>query len=218
MDYIFPLLFVSLTLLCALFLLKTVATRRRLDFISRYQFPPTISKKVAQAYPHLTDTQLHQVMNGLRDYFQMIAISRGKAVSMPSQVVDVAWHEFILFTRNYAEFCQKSHGRFIHHTPAEAMQSRTIAQEGIKRAWRLACHLENIEPKAAPRLPRIFALDARLQIKDGFHYQLDCMKAGCRSDYCANHIGCSTGCAGASGDDSGTADSGCGGGGCGGGD
>ena len=61
---------------------------------------------------------------------------------MPSQVVDDAWHTFILFTRNYELFCRKAFGRFLHHTPAEAMAGQTTATEGIKRTWRIACQLE----------------------------------------------------------------------------
>ncbi|MEO0331092.1 MAG: hypothetical protein AAF223_05325 [Bacteroidota bacterium] len=35
----------------------------------------------------------------------------------PSLPVDLAWHEFILFTRMYADFCQEKCSRFIHHHP-----------------------------------------------------------------------------------------------------
>ncbi len=35
----------------------------------------------------------------------------------PSYWVDMAWHEFILHTRLYEEFCLGTLGRFIHHTP-----------------------------------------------------------------------------------------------------
>ncbi|MEU4410789.1 hypothetical protein AB0F88_40315 [Streptosporangium sp. NPDC023963] len=35
----------------------------------------------------------------------------------PSEQVDVGWHTFILYTREYAEFCQETAGRFIHHVP-----------------------------------------------------------------------------------------------------
>jgi hypothetical protein len=79
---------------------------------------------------------------------------------MPSQVVDDAWHEFILFTRQYQQFCERGLGRFLHHTPAEAMRSPTDAQDGIKRAWRLACQRDGIDPKAPQSLPLLFALDA----------------------------------------------------------
>ena len=35
----------------------------------------------------------------------------------PSITVDNTWHELILFTSAYAEFCQSRFGRFIHHFP-----------------------------------------------------------------------------------------------------
>jgi hypothetical protein len=35
----------------------------------------------------------------------------------PSLQVDIGWHTFILYTREYAEFCQRVAGRFIHHLP-----------------------------------------------------------------------------------------------------
>lgn len=34
------------------------------------------------------------------------------------QPIDVAWHEFILMTREYTEFCTEYLGGYIHHTPA----------------------------------------------------------------------------------------------------
>ena len=36
----------------------------------------------------------------------------------PSKKVDKAWHEFLLFTREYEAFCQERYGRFLHHDPA----------------------------------------------------------------------------------------------------
>ena len=36
----------------------------------------------------------------------------------PSAEVDKGWHAFILHTDDYAEFCQRVAGRFIHHLPA----------------------------------------------------------------------------------------------------
>ena len=197
-------------------------TNKRSSFIRNYEFPNAIKTKVAQAYPHLKDRQLEQVIKGLRDYFDLVSLSHRKSISMPSQAVDVAWHEFILFTRQYDAFCKKSLGYFLHHTPAEAMKSKLHAQAGIKRAWRIACHRENINPLSPKRLPIIFALDSKLNIRDGFHYQLDCMSPASSKisrgvtgeNYCGTHIGCSSGCAGSSGDGGCAGDSG--GGGCGG--
>lgn len=134
---------------------------------------------------------------------------------MPSQAVDVAWHELILFTKTYQLFCKQAFGRFLHHIPAEAMSSPTQAQAGIKRAWRLACMQEGINPMHPARLPLLFAIDAMLKIPNGFYYALDCQSAGAYP-YCGSHIGCGTDCAGTSGGDSGDSDSGSCGGSCGG--
>lgn len=191
------------------------AHRRRLRrvFIDGYDFPPRVTQAIRTSYPHLSEQQVLSVIEGLRDYFQICQQAGKTLVSMPSQVVDVAWHEFILFTRDYQYFCHKGLGRFLHHTPAEAMKSPTDAQQGIKRAWRLACAREGINPRTPARLPRLFALDATLGIANGFTYSLLCDPARQNDGFCAGHIGCSSGCGGDSGGDSG--DSGCGGG-CGG--
>ena len=98
-------------------------------------------------------------MDGLREYFHLCNIAGKRMVSMPSQAVDLAWHEFILFTKQYETFCTNAFGRFLHHTPAEAMTSPTVAQTGIKTAWRISCYREKMQPKSATRLPMLFAMD-----------------------------------------------------------
>jgi len=172
---------------------KLVARREVL--IDAYPFPQKIGAMVQEKYPHLSDNEVELVLAGLREYFHLCNIAGRRLVSMPSQVVDVAWHEFILFTRKYEFFCSKALGRFLHHTPAEAMSSPTEAQKGIQRAWKISCHREEIAPRAPNRLPVLFSIDADLNISDGFHYARNC-QAGKQEPYCAGHIGCSSGCGG----------------------
>jgi len=199
-------------------------------WIDTYRFPSSVANIVTETYPHLTEPQVGSVLKGLREFFHICREAGPVMIAMPSQVVDVAWHEFILSTRDYQEFCQKAFGRFLHHTPAEAMQQTGKGPDGIKRAWRLACEREGLSPKNPSRLPLLFALDADLNIPNGFKYSVDCKKPGSHPN-CGSHIGCSGGSCGTSdsgssstshsdagGDSSG---SGCGsscGGGCGGGD
>lgn len=187
----------------------------RTDFIDRYEFPRGIRERVRRRYPHLTDNDLDLVFSALREYFHLSRKAGRRKLAMPSQVVDVAWHEFILFTRNYEAFCAKALGRFLHHTPTEAMPSRTMASDGIKRTWQLACRRAGIDPLAATAVPLLFAIDGQLAIADGFRYSLNCTAlaaAGSPASYCASHIGCGGGCGG------GCSGSGCGGGGDSGGD
>ncbi len=172
---------------------------RQLQYIKRYQFHRSIRNKICDKYPHLDEQQVHMVFRALRDYFWMCNHGGRNMVAMPSQVVDEAWHEFILFTRSYKIFCRKALGRFLHHTPTEAMTTPTLAQHGIKRAWRLACAREHIHPGRPSKLPLIFAIDTILDIPNGFKYSINCTdkQSPVYGDgYCAAHIGCSSGCAG----------------------
>lgn len=189
-------------------------------FIENYPYRGFLDRRLAKRRPELSAEQRAEVFACLVDYFQICRKAGRNMVAMPSQAVDDAWHEFILFTRHYDRFCKQAFGRFLHHTPAEAMSSPTSASNGLKRAWRLACQRENIDPRHPERLPRIFALDARLGLAGGFVYQLDCMAgaAGTTGNaYCASHIGCSSGCSGDSGSSGGDGGADGDGGGCGGG-
>ena len=191
-------------------------------YIDHFDFLALLDARLAARRPELTPEQRYDVFEGLRDWFAINLAAGRRKLSMPSQVVDDAWHEFILFTRNYQAFCRRGLRRFLHHVPAEAMHSPTDAQAGLKRCWRQACRHEDIDPKAPAKLPRLFALDAAMGIAGGFVYRLDCMAAGAAAagHYCASHIGCggcASGCSSAS--DGGSCSSGCGsscGGGCGG--
>ena len=44
------------------------------------------------------------------------AATAGRMIE-PTADADRAWHEFILFTRDYEQYCQECFGRFIHHEP-----------------------------------------------------------------------------------------------------
>ncbi|MEV6906663.1 hypothetical protein [Amycolatopsis sp. NPDC051071] len=35
----------------------------------------------------------------------------------PSDPVGIGWHTFVLHTRDYADFCARIAGRFLHHVP-----------------------------------------------------------------------------------------------------
>ncbi len=183
--------------------------KRQLQFIENYQFPSMLLERVKKKHDYLSDDDLQKVAEAMRDYFYICNLAKGKMVAMPSEIVDVLWHEFILFTRAYEKFCDQALGRFLHHTPTEAMPQKSQATEGIKRAWRLACAKANINPKKPNKLPLLFAIDTLLNIENGFKYRLDCRhtpyqsssqdgKSGC-AGYCATDIGCASGCVGASG-------------------
>lgn len=112
------LLLASLGVLLGRILWLRWAERSREAFVKDYRFPPGLARKLRDTYPHLSEGQAEMVLRELRNFFHVARAVRGQMVSMPSQAVDVAWHEFILFTRGYRLFCRQALGRFLDHTPA----------------------------------------------------------------------------------------------------
>jgi hypothetical protein len=50
---------------------------------------------------------------------------------VPSRPADEFWHAFILFTRDYAAFCERHFSHFIHHAPAgEGKEEREKIRKG----------------------------------------------------------------------------------------
>ncbi|MGZ3694784.1 MAG: glycine-rich domain-containing protein [Bdellovibrionota bacterium] len=60
---------------------------------------------------------------------------RGEPFQVPlfneANAIDMMWHTFLLFTEDYAAFCQKFFGFFIHHNP-RPFAERSAWQEKIK--------------------------------------------------------------------------------------
>jgi hypothetical protein len=46
--------------------------------------------------------------------------------------IDWMWHTFLLFTRDYAEFCERYFGMFLHHVPNEAEDAALPDDETLR--------------------------------------------------------------------------------------
>lgn len=55
----------------------------------------------------------------------------------PTKGADRFWHEFLMHTKDYTNFCQKHFGRFIHHNPSEtgADESKRESEQLITRTF-----------------------------------------------------------------------------------
>lgn len=166
--------------LAALQLWKHRVAGAREAHIRTFAFPKGLFAKVIAKYPHLTQKDMDLVSHGLRQFFLAYLKSGRQYVSMPSQVADELWHEFILYTHNYEAFTKQAFGTFLHHTPAAVLSSKAHSNIGLRRCWRYVCLEENINPRSPSRLPLLFVLDAKLKIANGFQYVADC--SGVRRD------------------------------------
>lgn len=203
------------------------ASRRR-QFIREARFPPFLVTKLRNKYAQLSAGDADLVMRGLRQFFMAHLRSQRRFVAMPSQVVDFAWHEFILHTRAYELWCDAAFGKLLHHTPAEVLGRDPKRNDGLRRTWYWACKEESIDPRKPRRLPLLFALDKKFDIPGGFSYVPDCQDIDRQSQsdaYCGTSFGDGGGGGGDSagdadgfgGSESSGSDGGSDGGGCGGG-
>jgi hypothetical protein len=223
-----PLLIFNLIVLAALgFFWSRLRQAKREEFIRTEPLPPGLLDKLAASRPELELKDRQLVARALRQFFLAYLKSGRKFVSMPSQLADDLWHEFILYTRHYQHYCKQAFGAYLHHTPAVVLGMDHRNNAGLRRVWFHACREENIDPRKPSRLPLLFALDGKFGIADGFHYAPDCSalrKGGDGSVYCGGDFadsgggddgdgfGDGTGDAGDSGGDGGGCGGGCGGG------
>ena len=142
----------------------------RADYIRSYRFPSGIFAKFQARRPELSLKDCQLVGRALRQFFLAHLKSGRQFVAMPSQAADDLWHELSLCTQNYNSFCKKAFGYFLPHASSVALGSDRLDNAGLRRTWRYTCIDENIDPLNPLRLPLLFALDAKLNIGNGFHY------------------------------------------------
>ena len=174
---------------------------QRRAFIEGYRFPDSVREALRDEYdPELTPAQLSIVLDGLRTWFLALLHANGKALGMPSEAVDTAWHEFIIDARAYHSFCDHALGHYLHHAPAATMQ------EPLENAMRRTLAITRKHPApqdlAAGGVPFLFAIDDLVGIEGGYSW------TGDRVERLRNSEGPGGGCGGSCG---GSCGGGCGG-------
>lgn len=77
-----------------------------------------------QDLDHLPEDWTDAIEVELKRFLALIIISRAdpdlvpRDQVAPSQLVDLLWHGFIVYTESYQDFCESHAGGFIHHAPA----------------------------------------------------------------------------------------------------
>lgn len=56
---------------------------------------------------------------------------QNKNIAMTSKSVDHVWHQFILFTRQYMDFCETHIGEYLHHNPSTSFEK--VSNLDVKR-------------------------------------------------------------------------------------
>lgn len=153
--------------------LTKIRKNRQKKFIENYCFPEELNEKILAVYPHLLKKYLTYVKQELKLFFKMNSTYRSGIISMPSRIVDVVWHEFILHTRDYHNFCQQGFGYYFHHNPFSKETASQDIKLSLQRAWLYSCKAENIDPKNPHCLPALFSIDSSLNISDGNKFSVE---------------------------------------------
>jgi hypothetical protein len=77
-----------------------------------------------------SEAQLHE--RELKRYLAMCIIHPQAKLGMFSPQVDNVWHNFILFTKEYAQFCYKNTGGFLHHAPTIGKQDQAEVRSNLR--------------------------------------------------------------------------------------
>ncbi|MEX1068694.1 MAG: hypothetical protein WED08_02695 [Patescibacteria group bacterium] len=112
--------------------------------IMAYSFDKVREKLLKEGV--VSPDRIDEAIEEFRKYLTLIALNH-RGLGMESPVVDEVWHTFILFTRDYAAFCEDVFGFFVHHNPSTSF---TPISPGAVRSFHIA--YEEVFGGPAPRI------------------------------------------------------------------
>ena len=92
------------------------------DRVMAYQHPELITRLVTKL--EMSHERATAAFEAMKLYLYSAALS--SEPMSPSLDADEAWHNFMLFSRDYAEFCFNHFGFFIHHQPFSAAKVKEM--------------------------------------------------------------------------------------------
>ncbi|GAA0681992.1 hypothetical protein GCM10010193_39630 [Kitasatospora atroaurantiaca] len=74
-----------------------------------------LTQRITTDHPDITQADAERILDQALAFLATCATS---TIPLgPSDIVDIGWHTFLLYTGEYADFCTKVAGRYIHHAP-----------------------------------------------------------------------------------------------------
>lgn len=88
---------------------------------------PAIALRNAAEQLNITVDEMQTYVPELLSF---LVLASEQPTPMLSNKVDTLWHQFILCTKDYLNFCYKYFGKFIHHTPKS-----NVPISGLEKKW-----------------------------------------------------------------------------------
>jgi hypothetical protein len=154
---------------------------RRQLYVAKYVLPAGLGQEIHRRSHHVGS--FDEAYRALRQWLRLNVVSRD-LLAIPSLAVDILWHDFILDTKSYDQFCRKAYGRKMQHRPEiSACEAATADFNGhaMARTFALACKDEGIRPTQPTELPILFRVDREMHLPDGKRWVLQCHANECRT-------------------------------------
>ncbi len=113
---------------------KSIGFKVDLESVMTFQFDPVVHRMIDKY--SWNEERARSVFEDMKRYLYLGRIT-GKPLIPPPEV-DEMWHNFILFTVDYASFCSRFLGRFIHHRPRRRDDSPTGSGFTVKDTLNIA--------------------------------------------------------------------------------
>lgn len=78
---------------------------------------PYVREKLGIEKKISSDIEFMEAFTEFKKYVVLAMLNPATRMEMPSRIVDEVWHQFILFTKEYHEFCNRFLGHYMHHSP-----------------------------------------------------------------------------------------------------
>ncbi|MFJ9909613.1 glycine-rich domain-containing protein [Streptomyces sp. NPDC101152] len=75
-------------------------------------------RRITADHPNIDTTTARRIVGQAAAFIAASGQQPGQSL-VPSRLVDHGWHAFIVHTVDYAAFCQRVVGHFVHHVPTD---------------------------------------------------------------------------------------------------
>lgn len=98
------------------------STQKLLTSVLAYQHPELTNR--FERVLNISQPEAEQLFEDVKKYL-FLAVITGERLA-PTDSIDLGWHEFLFYTKDYALFCHRFFGTFIHHTPNPKLSPHTM--------------------------------------------------------------------------------------------
>lgn len=155
-------------------------------FIDEFEFHPAILERFVKETNEkfnisICSYDIPDIVFALKSFFKCsIKYNNEYPIVMPSSIVDELWHVFLLYTKEYYNFCANL-GFFIHHSPdnlkewrlPDVLKQKSNDQKltNLINSYQLLCNIEGLDP-LKDISPSIFNIDIKYSFENKQKYDI----------------------------------------------